>query len=513
MRIMIVDDEAVIRDSLAQLPVWSGMGCEIVAAACNGREALESISLTRPDLIITDIRMPVMDGLELAEKVRMMYPSIFVIFVTAFGDFEYARHAIKLGVADFITKPVQTEEVILAVDLLKQGVRHLNEDMRLRQEKCLQALFAGERPDPADPAYAELCGRELLLMSVEVDNIELLHHTGKPVSMLALREMVCCMLKYHPFPYWTYLEPKGIGVLLIAHEISADEFKNAGIRMAREIVTAAEGSFGHTVSMGISDCLTSPIELGHAREEIRECLDYRMLLGKGSVVSRDVITILERQQMEVEAARMRELSVIIRQSDTAAVKDFLRSIYREMLSKGLNKAQVQRYATMLVNEASSIMEEYMPAKGKEGLGDVHKSLLSYDTLKDLMAYLESLLTQAALQCRTGEYHAAARVLKGVTDYLEDHYQGEITLTSLAQHLHMNHSYLSRLIKKETGRNFRDLLWEHRIEASKALLKQSGMKAYEAAYQVGFKDPAHYSQLFKRMVGVTPTEYRESMLAK
>lgn len=509
MRIMIVDDEAIIRDSLAKLAAWKEMGCDIVATAGNGLEALQMITPAKPDVIITDIRMPVMDGLELAEKVRSLYPSISLIFVTAFGDFEYARHAIKLGVADFITKPLQIEEVLLAVDLLKQGVRHLNEEQRLRQEKILQTLFAGGQAEAGDPLCAELFGRELLLMSVEVDNIEMLHQTGKPVSMLALRELVCCMLKYDPFPYWTYLEPKGIGILLMSHAQSSHEFKNAATRIARDIVAAAEESFGHTVSVGISDQLSSPNELSRAKEEVRECLDYRMLLGKGSVVSSDVISFLERKRNEVETERMRELSAIIRRGDSRAIKDFLRSVYREMLSKGLNKSQVQRYASMLVNEADSILEECRPARGREAPGEVHRSLLSYDTLKDLMNYLEQVLTETAESCRAREHHAAARVLREVNDYLETHYQGEVSLTSLAQHLHMNHSYLSRLIKKETGRNFRDLLWEFRIEQSKSLLKQSGMKAYEAAYLVGFKDPAHYSQLFKKTVGVTPTEYRDS----
>lgn len=513
MRIMIVDDEMLIRESLAKLPSWREIGCEIVALAGNGAEALESIASTKPDVIITDIRMPVMDGLQLAERVRALYPSISLIFVTAYGDFEYARHAIKLGVADFIMKPVQTEEVILAVDLLKQGVRHLNEERRIHQERCLGMLFAGGKPKPEDPVYAELLGSELILMSVEVDNIEMLHHTGKPVSMLALRELVCIMLKNDPFPYWTYLEPKGIGLLLIARASSTVDCKIAAVRIARDIVAAAEESFGHTVSVGISDRVSSPEELRNAKEEVRECLDYRMLLGKGSVVSSEAISFLERKRNEVEAESMRELSVMIRQGDLAALKVFLRSVYREMLSKGLNKSQVQRYASMLVSEANSVLEECMSAKGKETLENMHKSLLSYDTLRDLMGYLEQILTHAAQSCRMGEQHAAARVLREVQDYIGSHYQGEITLTSLAQHLHMNHSYLSRLIKKETGRNFRDLLWEFRIEESKELLKRSGMRAYEAAYQVGFKDPAHYSQLFKKTVGITPTEYRDSLAVK
>jgi len=136
-----------------------------------------------------------------------------------------------------------------------------------------------------------------------------------------------------------------------------------------------------------------------------------------------------------------------------------------------------------------------------------KSVLSFAILADLMAYMEQFLMNKAKLIRSAKQRTSAHFIEAATRFIESRYMEDITLQMLADELFVNYSYLSRLIKKEMGRNFRDLLWDYRIQMAKIKLSTTNLKHYEVAYAVGFKDAAHFSQLFKKVTGKTPGDYK------
>ncbi|MCD9025372.1 response regulator transcription factor [Cohnella silvisoli] len=513
MKIMIVDDEALIREHLGGLEEWAGLQCTIVGEASNGREALELIPVAKPQLVITDIRMPIMDGIELAENIRRSYPNIHVMFISAYHDFEYAKQAMKLGVCDFITKPIQVPEMLDSVELLQQGVLRMNEDERVGQEKIISMLLSEEK-DTEDPnlqlqSYqVDHLGTQVML--VEIDNADLMHLSEKPLSLIVLREILDHRLKDQPYQYWTYLDRSGIYIILFDAEDLGPELGTESINIAKLLLASMHELAGHSLSIGISKPLPSILQLREGFRQSKQCMEYRMLLGKGSIISYDVLENLEKGRVHKEEKILNELMIHVRRGDSEQISACLRTVYRDMLAAGLNKNVIQQYATEILSRADRMRDELHIPVPDETRIETQRKVFGYSILSDLLQFLSRYLQDLAEEIARHANTGTPSIIKRVKDFLDKHCTEDVTLVSLSGHLHINHSYLSRLIKKETGVNFRDLLCQYRIEKAKEMMKQAEIKTFEIAYEVGFKDPSHFSQAFKRTVGVSPSEYRDSI---
>ncbi|RAP76957.1 response regulator [Paenibacillus montanisoli] len=506
LKLLIVDDEKVIREHIAGYAGWADIDCRVVGQAANGWEAFEAVQKLQPDVLITDIRMPVMDGIELAEWARKRYPAMHILFLTAYNEFEYAKTAVKLGVADFITKPFQLSELTESVRCLKQYSHASSDREQLEWEELLQHM---SDPDLSAESKREelrekgLLGKSLIFLSIEIDNSDLYHQHGKPVSKLALREKIAQVMDGFSYEYRMTMSRSGIYLLLFQNGTSqlADLH-----RMARIILAAFGDSASFSVSIAISSQLQDLSELPRGLEEIRQCWDYRMLLGEKSIISFESVQSMRQEKQSLKRSNLTELGDMLTQADEGRIKGYLRSIYKEIISMGLNKNQVHQLALEIVERTEAQLREY-GVNWDFGSGvETRKAILSFDVLHNLIHYLETHLEKVIGTIAGSKQQAQGGITQKLKEYIEQRYAEEISLYSLAEHLYLNYNYLSRLIKKETGQNFRDLLWAHRIVVAKQLLRTTSMKSYEIAYAVGFKDPAHFSQLFKKMEGVSPIEY-------
>jgi len=514
MKIMIVDDEELIRNHLANLTEWGDIGCQITGVAANGVEALERIPVDKPDLMITDIRMPLMNGIQLAEQIKMRFPHIRFLFLTAYSDFQYAQHAVKLGAADFILKPIQNAELLHAVDLIVQGEERISREDRLKQEQVIQSMLSpvANESDKYDVALEKrLEDREVIVICVVIDNADVLKETGEVYSFVALREAITQILHYNPYSYWDYSDSKGLYLILFKPHGDVWDMRGDSMKMAGDMLERCKDSFPFAVSICISKVKASIVYLDQAWKEIKDCLDYRMLLGKGSIISNDALPHLVKGNINGAEDQLNELTVMLRKGEKEKVPAYLLSISREMMGKGLTKTNIHTFALQVVQRVETLLLEYNLRIPEEIQLHTRKTILSFDILFDLMIFLEQWVEDAADRIiAINQNQSVNGLVKEICTYLRSKSAEDMTLERLANEFHMNHSYLSRLIKKETGQNFRDLLWSYRIEDAKRMLLETRLKANEIAYEVGFKDPAHFSLLFKKHVGLSPMHYREQI---
>lgn len=513
MKIMIVDDEELIRNHLAHLTEWDEIGCQITGVAANGVEALKRIPADKPDLIITDIRMPLMNGIQLAEQIKVRFPHIRFLFLTAYSDFQYAQHAVKLGAADFILKPIQNAELLHAVELIVQGEERISREDRLKQEQVIQAMLSPVAvPDKYEVALEQrLEDREIIVICVVIDNADVLAEAGEVYSWVALREAVTQILHYNPYSYWDYTDSKGVYLILFKPHGDLWDMRVDSMKMAGEMLERCKDSFPFAVSICISKVKSSIVYLDQAWKEIKDCLDYRMLLGKGSIISNDALPHLVKGNINGAENQLNELTVMLRKGEKEKVPSYLLSISREMMGKGLTKTNIHTFALQVVQKVETLLLEYNLRIPEEIQLHTRKTILSFDILFDLMIFLEQWVEEAADRIiAIRQNHSVNGLVKEICAYIRSKSAEDMTLERLADDFHMNHSYLSRLIKKETGHNFRDLLWSYRIEDAKRMLLETRLKANEIAYEVGFKDPAHFSLLFKKHVGLSPMNYREQI---
>jgi len=514
MKLFVVDDEKTVRDYIVSLPQWKQLGFEIAGYAADGREAYEAISQMKeatPDVLISDIRMPVMDGIELARHVLEDFPDMKVIFLTAHGEFEYAKQAVKLGVVDFITKPFHESELVDSVKWLRDHRRDRQKPETIEQEEWIRILLHAEMSDQ-DKIDAlgqdQLQDKPVVFLSVEIDNVDILDETVKPFSKLSLREKIVDVMTLYPHPYWSVLSQSGIYLILFMSPIDSKEHTAFGaMEVARNILDTINQSLGFSVSVGISDRLSSVLELRKGLEEANSCLDYRMLIGRNSIVAYPAMLSMQEQKREQSKMKLSELSDILHKGDEASIPDFLNHMYKTVMLEGISKKRIQEACMEMVETATKALLSFGIQPSPEETITARKSVLSFAILADLMTYMEQFLTKVARLIYAARQRTSAHFIEAATKFIESRYMEDITLQMLADELFVNYSYLSRLIKKEMGRNFRDLLWDYRIQMAKIKLSTTNLKHYEVAYAVGFKDAAHFSQLFKKMTGKTPGDYK------
>ncbi|AZN38295.1 response regulator [Paenibacillus albus] len=513
MRIMIVDDEREIREFLAAMSGWREIGCEVAWTAANGEEALGLLLQGElPDVIITDIRMPVMDGITFAERVRQRYPDMPIIFLTAYHEFDYARQAVKLGVSDFLTKPFLPEELTRTVATLR-----VHEPLLAgwREHDRFFELLASEKHSSAyKQEWLQAQGLRdgsFILLYAELDAPRAVEGEHFPFAAAHVRGQLEAAAGRSGLQGRTASAASGIYLFVPLREGAAAAEREQLMTFAKEI--AGEGRFSFSfarelsLSVGISQSFSSFCQLPEALKQVKRCMEYRMLLGKNSVVAYDALeSFLSEKEKETDAS----LSLIadaLRQADPEPIRSLLKDSYRSMLSVGASKKEMQHYAIGVIEKAETALADF-GIRPSHGISvDIREKLIHAVLLTDIMKELEKQLLAYQELMRQEIQESPLQVIANVRKLIREQFAEDLTLQSVAQKLNVNYSYLSRLIKKETGTNFTDMLWDYRIEAAKNKLLREDMRSYEVAYAVGFKDTAHFSFMFKKKVGLSPSAYR------
>ncbi|REE69579.1 YesN/AraC family two-component response regulator [Paenibacillus taihuensis] len=511
MRLMIVDDEREIREFLASMSGWREIGCEVAWTAANGEDALGLLQQgALPDVIITDIRMPVMDGLTFAERVRQRHSDMPIIFLTAYHEFDYARQAVKLGVSDFLTKPFLPEELTRTVATLR-----VHEPLLAgwREHDQFFELLANERQSSAyKQEWLQAQGLRdgsFALLYAELDAPRAAEGEHFPFAAAHARGQIEAAAARSGLQGRTASSASGIYLFVPLREGAAAAGREQLLAFAKEL--AAEGGVKIarelSLSVGISQSFSSYCQLPEALGQVKKCMEYRMLLGKNSVVAYDALESFLSEKEKQTDASLGQIADALRQADHEPIRALLKDSYRSMLSVGASKKDMQHYALGVIEKAEAALADF-GIKPSHGMSvDIREKLIHAVLLTDIMKELEKQLIAYQELMRQELQDSPLQVIAGVRKLIRERFTEDLTLQSVAQKLNVNYSYLSRLIKKETGYNFTDMLWDYRIEAAKNKLLREDLKSYEVAYAVGFKDTAHFSFMFKKKVGLSPSAYR------
>ncbi|MGG1516525.1 response regulator [Paenibacillus oryzisoli] len=505
MRVLIVDDETEIREYLAGLPQWGQARCTVVGTAANGEEALSMIERTNPDVVLTDIRMPGMDGIELAEAIRSTRPHLPIIFLTAHHEFEYARQAVRLGASDFITKPFKPEDIIRAVE--KQ--RDKEHDAWVERDAFFTVI--GSEMITVEEKIEWMHSRgikdgEFVLLYTELDHVYGLQHSRNPFALKQVRKALESVSKNEGIISWMSESSNGVYALLPCQEfLDTDNSKIIGF--AKRLIDACETQESLSVSVGISRTMNSYFDLPEAIRQTGVCMDYRMLLGKKSMLAFDAIEMIVSEKEKESLMSVNKVAELLRTGEANGIRDAISDVYRRMLSVGASRKDIQHFCIGLIERSEDVLLEFGIEPNARASVEIRELMLSSLILTDMMKALERYLLDNSEEIRRLLSQSPKRIVAETIHLIDSEYMSELTLQMVAKRLNVNYSYLSRLIKKETGKNFTDILWECRIEAAKVKLLKEDLKAYEIAYAVGFKDSAHFSILFKKFTGCTPSEYK------
>lgn len=520
MRVMLVEDEPMFRKGLAKMIAGLNTVWEVCGEAENGEEAERLVEQLCPDLIITDIRMPLMDGLELLRRVKTVHPDIAVIVITGYQDFQYAQSALRSGALDILVKPCSKQDICHVLDKAEASVAVRREQRGKEQWEEVRRLDNGLRelllrlpcrPDIAGVLQRRICGTKLILLYIG-DYSPAHKQYGKkdiPLLQFAVLNIVGEMTR----------EVQGeAGCLLIVETgwfaLFVKDLPEEQEQQLQRVIAESLWSF-----LGLRAELQEAVAV-NALERLPDLYEERLGVWRSGATAGGLpAPALPREEAvqslpDGASSRMKQqiiveqLAELIREGNLKGLKECL-----EQLTEAVCAAspEVRKLEALSLDFAlQQTAQKQLEAGTAPGLLTARiERLHESGSLKELRDWLTEAVERflealAEWQNKYGGSSVAAAIR-----YMEEHYaSGQLTLADVAGQAHLSPAYFSHLFKKETGRSFVTFLIEMRMEKAKQLLAGTGLNVTEVAGTVGYDLPNYFAKLFKQYSGLTPKEYRK-----
>lgn len=529
-KLIIVDDEDMIRDGISMGINWNELGFEVIGHAANGLEAIEAVKKSVPDVLITDIRMPEMDGVELMEFLSENYPSIKLVVLSGYNDFEYLKSSIKNNVFDYILKPTLISEF---VELFKRLKIVLDEEYQKKKEyenlrkslinnlPYLERIFLNQLVIGMFHDMDELEGKKkfykldwlegsLIIAILELDNLQFISKEISEEKLQLLKLFVIEIanrITSETMPGKFFMGNDGsiIGICCV----------NGGLRNLLNIIREIQKEVSYhkriSISAGISNVFQDISDISAFFEQARQALKQKLCLGRESIIQySDIENIIEDSYPSVNF-------------DFNLITDYVFAGDQEEISKyilsKLNIFKNKMYSSFEFVDSCILkllfeLDGYFYQYGisiKDILSNektCFQDIFTIDTLEQKASWIITILHEVSKEISQQRNSKVTKIIAEVIRYLENNYtSNSICLESVADLFKKSPPYLSKLFKEETGENFSDYLARLRMERAKVLLKDVKVKVYEVPAMVGYADISHFSRKFKNYVGMSPAQYK------
>lgn len=502
-KLLVVDDEFQTRKGLCELFDWESMGICVVGDASDGDEALPLVQQLKPDILLTDVRMPRMDGLELARRARELLPGLGVVFISAYSEAEYLRDALQLGANDYIYKPIRLDELENTMKRLVEKL-HEQEETRLLLEKSKPVLaerflrnwFHGLLNDKqAIRSKLELLGlrfpeNEGLYAAAFQPEWEAFPENGQAEAcQLALEKLLRASLH----GVLTCAEDTGVIALLPA---AAGDLEDALTAVQRRACEALRTPVVVAVSRRYEDWLEAPL----AVEEAVQTVAQQAFSGEGALLHYE-------ETQDVLTTRMPLLDGdLMEQCVLSGNMDRLTQMVECLLADAGKNAQTSR--KMLIS-AMLHVDLVLQRQGIQILDslDFCRQAMSCPSVSTLKNMLLSALRQACAAVQAHGEEGYSLAVERVLALIRTHYGEHLSVNALAEQVHYSPAHLSTLFKKETGLTLSEAILRTRLKAAMDLLRTTLEPVSVIASQTGYTDVQYFSRVFKQFTGLTPLEYR------
>ena len=490
---LVVEDNAVYRHAVRTIVDWEQCGFEIAAEAVSGRQALELLGKRRFDLILTDVSMPEMNGIDLVKAVKARDPDILVVMLSSYDDFRFVKDSLKLGAEDYLLKQeLEPETLRRMLEQMKRRLGQLAETKRREAARLaelrtivLKQWLTGETPPvPAADGIVPPDGCRLALLAWrpdEDDGFRLPAEDAGRAIAVPIRTGRLVLLD-------TGSRSDGDGEFA-SRRIAKRWLREAGGRSRAAAVAAGEGGAGAG-------------RLRAAYRAAEEALFRTVYDGWGQLFEAERRQEAERAVDPQRIVRWREA---LRGSDLDELADALADLFRELRRRKPAMATLKQH---LVDLYVSLFgrAEYGGGMlaGQDWLTELTDSLERLDSLD---AIQERLLAVCRERCGPTAASSCRKEIRQALAYIREHYAEDISVAELSRHLGFSPNYLSSLFRSETGLRVTEYVSRVRMEMAKRLLRNTPLKVYEVASQVGYQETSYFCKVFKEVTGETVTAFR------
>lgn len=532
IKVMIADDEQLQRQYLRNVLEDASEQYKIVAEAANGEEAVAFGLEHKPDIVFLDIRMPGFDGIEVARRLRVALPHVKFVIVSAYGEFHYAQQAVGLGMAEYLLKPVESEEILSIASKLSEAIEIEREKQRdLDETKATLAdaipfikigfvmdLINGNFNDEAEmnnrAAFFGVTSPLRVAMNIWMDNLSaqnnLRSELEKQIIQRQVTEIIEDSLSEWPHHFCISLGNGQFTVLLAAEEAVEDLLlKSMAMALGEKICKAVRDSGSTTVTVGVGRAGQGPSGVARSYREATVAGEYRILYGGDQPIHADDVEATSEYANVLKQGYEKNLVMAVCMGDwERTVRSFL-SLWSEYIS---DDDQIMRIH-LKISEICSVVVRASVDSGVsfENLEESRLNLehqLAKETSLDLMKEkVVNWLNELVSRIRTSREFRNVNLIDKAVRYIEENYHQEIGLEDVAKQVYLSTCYFSRLFKQVKGWSFTEYLTHVRMEEARKLLVNTSYSVAEISMRVGFRDARYFSQVFKKHAGKTPGTYR------
>lgn len=538
-KVLIIDDEEPLREAISILGDWKGLQVSEVLEATNGKAGLEMMELHRPDLVVVDMKMPEMNGVEFLKVVEKEYPELLTIVISGYNDFEFTRQAIHSKVVDYLLKPINRQDLNTALrkalDLLeaKREIRResitrniaYNMSLPKLKEKIYLSIIEGSFKKNHNQAFLSLIGADdpnhrfgaLVLRILNMEGIRDSRFKRDVELLYFAVENVMNEMSSDGIQCFSFANPKQEREIIAIYTISGgypQDWTFRSEQLVKQVVTNLSTLFGIISAGGVGDTCSDPLELAHSYEKARLSvleIDLLKMKGSGVIGTHDKLPVRDTHSL---TSRM----PIIRSALESGNLNHARTVLSEFVKKIQSAAsfslgdadRLVREVVVLFNdmvlELGVPADKILPSSGERALRSLGL-VTDFATFGQFTHLLMQVLESYSEQTR--EQIAGNRPfnVESIKEYIDSHYFEDIKISMFTEKYFLSREYLMKLFKQQYGFGIHEYVQKVRMDKAQKLLDDPALKIQDISEMLGYKDKNYFSKAFRNYYSISPSEYR------
>lgn len=514
-RMMIVDDDSFVLDGLKTVIDWKDLNIQVVVSCSNGMEALRILEKQQIDILLTDVKMPCMNGLELTKEALIRQPGLKIVIISGYGEFEYAQAAIKLGVFDYLLKPVTVDMIQTVFCRLVKKMNEYQAGQKedegiptstLNQKLYYDILFGIHNEQTEKEVRKQRKFNRFQIAVVRVDLLSAEDALGREHLAKQIFELLQ-QKPYSPIHYIPlYMENAEIFFLFSLYLHEEQRHVEGFLKRLQEEVFSR---WDITISIGLSECYKDLWRSSLNYRNAKLAVEQTFYQGYNQIIYYDRLRIPSDMDASLLVQSRSAMLEALEDWDCKKVLEKLEDIEKLLKEKmQLDMEQVQRIGIELYSALRFVHNHHSPLIDSESrkYDEAGNKMNSAGTLEELFDILK-ILYREVLSDKGGSKGKRHKVIEVVLIYVKDNINTNISLAKIAQKVDLSPNYLGKLFKDEMDIGFNEYVAQCRMEMAKKLLKSGKYKVYEVSSMVGYKNPNYFSKIFTEYTsGICPSDY-------
>lgn len=519
-KLLLVDDEQLQLEALKNFTNWQNMNIEIIETAINGREALEKIPVIKPDLIITDVKMPVMDGIELLKNIRRLYPMIKVIFLSGYDEFKYVKAALDNGVVGYILKPIDRFDL---QETINKAISEYEKDkvqidsLEIYRDRFFENIIFSSMNKIENKSeipifiYKNLTQGKYRIALLNLDNVFTFDY--KLLNKYPINNIHILIKDYiNLYCDSSTLLKINEDLICIILNTTLSPLVDAEI-LYEKITHNLNYEYDIPVTLAYYPVEVDVTSLKNTYMQVHEAIKKKFYLGKGIVINSNVNELISVEPEFDYTLTIKNLLNYLYEENRNAVYKYIDEYTCYCIKYFISKNTVLLLTFNLIEE----LYENIIQNDRDLRGVIDEfylqwdKFIKFDTIYEILAYLRKIIISIENHLLNNDTDTNTQDVSKVISLLEKYYNRNITVTDIAKEVYLSPNYVRTIFKDKMGITIHDYLTNLRIEKAVEYLKDKSLKVQEISLLVGYEKTSHFCSVFNKHKGLTPNEFRKKLL--